>query len=145
MAFTSQLTFSNSNAVTITLASLADGAIATSSTIDNSSDKFISADIQVKLRTGTGVNSNGTVAIFWLRSVDSGTDFDFTANDNAEVLGAFAVDVDSTDYRFSVDTTRMGFMSSHWRIAIRNDTGAAFDATGSNFSVEYAGKKFEIV
>jgi len=145
MAFTSQLVFSNSNTITITLASLADGSVATSSTIDNSSDKFISADIQLKIRTGTSVDTRGTVTIFLLRSIDGGTDFDLTANDNAEVLSTYNANLDSTDFRFSTDTTRMGLLPSHWRLAVKNDSGAAFDSTGSNHSAEYAGKKFEIV
>jgi len=139
------MTYSNSNTITITLASLADDAIATSSTIDNTSDKFISADIQVKLRTSTGVGIAGTVSLFMLRSVDGGTDFDLTANDNSEIIGTFSTSQDSTDYRFSIDTTRMGLLPSLWRLAVKNESGAAFDATGSNFSAEYAGKKFEIV
>jgi len=145
VAFTSRTKFDNSNTITITLASLADGAIATSSTIDNSTDKFITADIQVKVRTGTGTDSGGGLTLFFLRSVDGGTTFDSTTNDTAEVLAGYNVNADSTDFRFSAETTRLGALPSHWRIAIKNDSGAALDSTGSNHSVEFSGMKFEIV
>jgi len=145
MAFTSQAKFDNSNTITITLASLADGSIATSSTIDNSSDKFIAASIQLKLRTGTGTDLVGGVVLYLVRSVDGGTTFDSPATEGSEVLASYNVNEDSTDYRFSAETTRVGLLPSHWKIAVKNDSGGPFDSTASNFSAEYSGKKFEIV
>jgi len=143
MAFDSQLAFDNSNTVTITLASLADDTIATSDAIDNSTDKFIYADIQVKIRTGTGVSDDGIIKVKMVRSVDGGTVYD-DSNANLEILFAFTANVDSTDYVVSSDTGRIGLLPSHWKIAILNDTGAALDSTASNHSVTFAGKHFEI-
>jgi len=146
VALTSQVLYTTSNTITITLASLADDAYAVSSTIDNSSTKFVSADIQVEIRTGTGTAAGkNIVTLFVLRSVDGGTDFDLTANENAEIVGVFNANADSTDFRFSVDTTRMGLLSSHWRLAVKNESGATFDSTASNFSARYTGRTFEIV
>jgi len=145
MTFTSQTKFSNSNTITITLASLADGAVATSSTIDNSTNKFITADIQIKTRTSTGTSSIGGLTLFFLRSADGGTTFDSVGSGNLEILAAYTLDSDSTDYRFSAETSRLGLLPDFWRIAVQNDSGAALDSTASNHSVEFSGKKFEFV
>ena len=141
---TVELNYTNNNTITITLASLTNGSRATSSTIDNSSTKFLSADVQVKIRTGAGTSATGTVTIYFIRSVDGGTTFD-DSTDNAEVLGVFNANTDTTDFIFSVDTTVAGTLPSHWKIAVKNDSGATFNVTSSNFYAKFAGKKFNVV
>jgi len=143
MAFDSQLAFDNSNTVTITLASLADGSIATSDAIDNSTDKFIYADIQVKVRTDTGTDDDGIIKVKIIRSADGGTTYDDSST-NSEIIYAFLANADSTDFIATTDTGRIGLLPSHWKIAILNDSGAALDSTASSHSVVFSGKHFEI-
>jgi hypothetical protein len=141
----SQQIFTENQSITITLASLADDATAVSSTIDNTTTKYVSADIQVKIRTGATPASPLTVTVKLLRSVDGGTNFD-DSGDNAEILGIFTVtDTASTDYIFSIDTSNKGILPARWKLAVTNTTGDAFDSTGGNFYAKFTGKKFEIV
>jgi len=144
---TEKLSFGTDNTVTITLASLFFDDFAISSTIDNSTDKFVAADVQVKIRTGTGTLDNGKVYLFLLRSVDGGTDFDsFTQlSVNASLLVGALTNADSTDYVFSADTSILGLLPSHWKLALFNSTGALLDASAANHSIKFTGKKFEIV
>jgi hypothetical protein len=141
----SQQGFTENQTITITLASLANNATAVSSTIDNTTTKYVSADIQVKIRTGTSPVSPLNVTLKLLRCVDGGTNFD-DSGDNAEILGIFTVtSVTGTDYIFSVDTSNKGILPARWKIAITNNTGVTFDSTSGNFYAKFTGKKFEIV
>lgn len=142
---TVELNFTNNNTITITLDSLANGSRATSNTIDNSSDRFLSADIQFKITTAAaGVSATGTVTVYIIRSVDGGSTFD-DSSDNSEVLGVFNANANATTYYFSVDSNVSGSLASHWKVALKNDSGAAFNATPANFYAKFAGKKFNIV
>lgn len=140
-----QQAFIENQTITITLDSLADGATVSSSTINNTINKYISADIQVKIRTGATPATPFTVTIKILRSVDGGTTFD-DSGDNAEVLAIFGVtDVASTDYIFSMDTSNKGILPARWKLAVTNNTGDALDSTAGNFYAKFTGKKFENV
>ena len=135
----------NNQPVTITLASLANNTFATSNAIDNSVDKFISADIQIKIKTGAGIPAfpnRPTIAVFILRSVDGGVTYD-DANDNAQLVDVFQMKNSSTSYVVTADTGGIGQLPEFWKIVIKNKTGVAFDSTGANFNVTFTGKKLE--
>jgi hypothetical protein len=136
--------YANNQTITITLASLADQGTAVSSVIDNSTNKFITADFQLKFRTGSPTNSLGAVGMFIIRSADGGTTFD-DAPTNAEAIGNFAAATDNTTFIVSTDSSLSGQLPDFFKIAIKNMSGAAFDATGSNFSLKMLGKTFELV
>jgi len=142
-----KLTFDTDNTVTITLASLLTDSEATSSTIDNSTDKFMAADIQVKVKTGTGTSTGGKVFLYLLRSVDGGTDFDTfdSADINSQQLVNVAANADDTTYIFSVDTSSVGLLPSHWRLVLLNSTGSTLSAVAADHYIKFTGKKFEIV
>jgi len=58
---TATLNTTNSNTITITLSSLSNGSSATSSAVDNSSNKFLSANITLKVKTGaSGTSATGS-------------------------------------------------------------------------------------
>lgn len=139
-----QQNFTNNQTVTITLASLADGATATSSTIDNSTTKYLHCDLQMKMRSGAAVSGTGTVTIYILRSIDGGTIFDDIGT-NTDILGIFNVVDNSTDYVFSIDTSTIGILPEYWRLVVLNNSGDAFDSTGSNFYVKFVGKKLQTI
>lgn len=135
----------NSNVITISLAGLANGNFATSSAVDNSSNLFMVVDIQITLKTGSGIPvfpNRPTVALFLLRSVDGGITFD-DANDNAQMIDVFQTKNDATSYTFTADTSNIGQLPDFWKLAIKNKTGVAFDSTPANFNVIYTGKKLE--
>jgi hypothetical protein len=131
--------FTNSINVPISLANLANGASVASSAIDNSTDKYLSANLQIKIRTAAGAISTGTATIYILRSVDGGITYD-DLNTNAEILGVFNANVASTDFVFSIDTNIVGSLPDFWKVAVKNDSGDAFDSTAANFSVTMLGK-----
>jgi len=136
--------YTNNQAVTITLASLADGATATSSAIDNSSDRFINAQVQMKFKTTNTVSTVGVVELYLIRSADGGTTYD-DSEINAELIGVFNAATDDTDFVVSTDTASNGQLPEFFKIAVKNLSGAAFDSTGGNFSVKFLGVKFEVI
>jgi len=140
-----QQDFTNDQTITITLASLANGATATSDTIDNSTTKYLHCDLQTKMRTGSDETPpSGTVVLYILRSIDGGVTFD-DLNSNTDILGVFNVAGNDADFLFSVDTSTIGILPQYWRLAVLNNTGVAFNGTGSNFSVKFVGKKLETI
>jgi len=136
--------YTNNQSVTITLASLANGSTATSNAIDNSTTKFLAADFQIKFRTTTSTLATGAVLLYLIRSVDGGTTYD-DAPTNSELIGTYAANTDSTTFIVSTDTTLSGQLPDFFKIAIKNMSGATFDASGANFSVKFLGKQFELI
>jgi len=131
--------YDNNKTVTITLASLADGATATSSAIDNTTDLFINADIQLKFMTTSTVDASGYVALVLQRTADGGATYD-GVDENAENLGMFIANSDDTTYVVSATTGKIGTLPSQWKLSVINETGAAFEGTPGNFSLKFVGK-----
>jgi hypothetical protein len=130
----------NTQAVTITLASLANGSTATSSAIDNSTNKFLSALVRVKVLTNAaGTSATGSVTVLLVRSTDGGTDYD-----DGIFLGALATVANATTYTRTFSTEPLGALGSHWKVAVVNQSGAALNSTGSNHEVEFAGVKYDV-
>jgi hypothetical protein len=137
----------NNNVVSIPLlVSLPNGSTAVSDTIDNvpSSAAFINVDIQLMYRTTTPTSSRGTIALILLRSMDGGTTFD-DATDSHEILGTFIANSDNTTYIVSSGTGIRGVMPAKWRLAVINNSGAAFDSTAGNFSLKFIGKFSDVI
>lgn len=136
------LNVTNTQGVTITLASLANGSTATSSAIDNSSNKFVSANVRVKVKTGaSGVAATGSCSVFLARSTDGGTDYD---DSNGAFLGALPTVANATTYTRTFSTEQLGPIGSHWKVAVVNNSGAALDSTAGNHEVEFAGVKYDV-
>lgn len=131
----------NSQGVTITLASLANGSTATSNAIDNSTNKFVSALIRVKIKTNAaGTSATGSCSVFLVRSTDGGTDYD----DAAMFMGALPTVANATTYTRTFSTELLGPIGTHWKVAVTNNSGAALDSTGGNHEVEFAGVKYDV-
>lgn len=138
--------------LTITLASLANGSGRASTAVDNSTDNFISADIRVKVKTGSsGVLSSGLVEVYFIRSEDGtnyddnfgGTDGTYT-NLNARLLGIIDTTANSTTYQKVFDTQELGItLPKKWSIALVNRSGAALTSTGGDHEVKYTGKYYQ--
>lgn len=96
--------YTANNIVTITLASLISNGIATSNFIDNTTTGYLSAEFQLKLKTGTVSGIAPTVSMYILRCVDgsdTGT-FDDATTNNAELLRQISTPSSSTTYVSSV-------------------------------------------
>lgn len=136
------LNITNTQSVTITLASLANGSSAVSSAIDNSTNKFMSANIRVKVKTNAaGTAATGSCSVFLVRSTDGGTDYD---DNTSTFLGALPTIANATTYTRTFSTELLGALGSHWKVALVNNSGAALDSTGGNHEMEFAGVKFDV-
>ena len=135
--------FGTTTAITITLASLGNSNSATSSTIDNTSDRFIDANVEIiVVSAASGTTATGYVEVFVKGSID-GTDF---ATDTADrKIGAFGVVANSTTYKavFSIAQALGGMATPYWQIRVRNVSGAPLAASGS--SSAYRGFHIETV
>ena len=131
--------FANNQSVSIpTLVGLANGSTAVSAIIFNATDLFINAEIQLKFKTTSPVSSTGTITLMLLKSLD-GISFD-DPTDSHEVLGVFIARSDNTTYVVSATTSDYDSLPAFWRLAVKNDSGAALDSTASNFSLKFNGK-----
>ena len=140
---TIQQNLTSNQVITITLDSLADGANAVSSTINNSVTLYIGADVQLKFRTGAAVSGSGTVDVYMLRSIDgTGTQFDDNEPTTATLIDNFPAVASATDQIVSMS---IEVLPSRWQLMVVNNTGDAFDATPANFSVIFEGKKLSTV
>lgn len=139
---TATLNATNTQSVTITLASLANGSSAVSSAIDNSTNKFLSANVRVKIKTNAaGTSATGSCSVFLVRSTDGGTDYD---DNTSTFLGALPTIANATTYARTFSTEPIGPIGTHWKIAVLNNSGAALDATGGSHEVEYTGIKYDV-
>lgn len=135
--------YTTNQSITITLTSLGNGSFATSSAIDNSTNLFVGADIQVTIKTNaSGTSATGSFSIFLLRTGDAGTTYDDANSNNAQLLGTFAAIANATTYVVSVDTTPFGLLGDHWKIAVLNNSGATLDASVGG--AKFTGKQFTV-
>lgn len=133
------LNATNTGAVTITIASLANNSTATSNAIDNSSNKYLEAVVRVKVKTNAaGTSATGVVNVYLVRSTDGGTDY----GDATDLLiGSIPAVANATTYARSFDAVRLG---THWKVALENRSGAALDSTGGSHEVEFTGVKYDV-
>ncbi len=141
MAFTAKQVYTANQTVTITLASLADGATAVSNAIDNSTDGFLSAEFQIRITTDTPTGVP-TLSIYLLRSIDGGTTYDDSTNvNNPELMRQISTPNAATTYITSV---RIESLPQYYKIMVVNNTGDALDSTAGNHSIKYCAKTVQI-
>lgn len=141
--------FNTSGTLTLTIASLANGSGRCSTAVDNTSGKYLSADIGIKVKTNAaGTSSTGYVSVYLVRSYDgttyedafAGSDAAFTPV-NAILLGIINTVANATTYYRVFDTAELGIsLPKKWAIAIVNSSGAALDSTGGNHEAKYTEK-----
>ena len=152
--------------VTITVTSLADGAYRASTVVDNSTNKYIDAYVGGKIQIGA-VAADGTIAIYAYGTYDGteytaglpGSDGTVTWGTtgstgvdgylNLPLLGVVNVDTtdDDDDVRwgpFSVASAFGDCLPQKWGIVIKNATGTALHATGTNNECQFTGIKYDI-
>lgn len=132
----------NSNTVTITIASLANGSTNTSSAIDNSTNKFLEALIQAKVKTNAaGTSTTGLVNLYLIRSADAATTYD---DNNKLLLGSIPAIANATTYIASFSTAPFGALGTSWKVSLENKSGAALDSTAGSHAVVFAGVKYDV-
>lgn len=143
--------------ITVTLTSLADSSTAgrESTSISNTSDKFLDVLIHGKIKT----QNSGSIAapsacfVYAYASADGGTDWPdtVTGTDAAitmnsptqlKLLGVIYAAAIDTQYKggpWSLAALYGGRMPEKWGIVVQNDTGTALSATSSDHVFEYQG------
>ena len=143
----------SNQSITVTLASLATAGVRSAAAIDNSTNVYLDALVQVKVKTGgSGTTSTGYVNVYAYGTADGGTSYPegcgtdttvtLTAPTNLRLIGVINAVSNATTYisePMSVAGAFGGILPDHWGVAIENQTGGTFDATGGNFSVFYQG------
>jgi hypothetical protein len=130
-----QPTYAATATRTITLASLAHNASATSDNVDNSVTRYSQVLAQLKVRSNaTTASANGFVALYLARSLDAGTTWDGMAD--SLLLGTVPLNQAATSYTISAVIANPGPM---YRLSVLNQSGGALDATAGNHSLKVTG------
>jgi hypothetical protein len=143
--------------ITITLASLASGAARESSVIDNVTNLFLDALVEVKVTTNASAptgdkavyvyayaSADYTATATYPDAVAGAGDAAVTMNNPTQLklLGIIFCSSASTTYRMepaSVAQLFGGILPAKWGIVVLNSTGNALDATAGNHEAQYQG------
>lgn len=160
-----KLAYGANTAITITLTSLASAGYRESTAIDNTSNLFLDAFVGGITQIGA-VAADGQIEIYAYASWDgtsytagvTGSDATITWGTTGGVdgyndlvtLGTAAVDTtdDNDDVEwgpFSIASAFGGRLPPKWGIVVKNNTGTAFHATGTNNLVRYRGVYLTVV
>lgn len=146
--------YASAAAFTITVASLSNNSARQSTEIDNSSNLYLDALVQVKIKSGaSSTSATGVVNIFVFASADDqasrtenagATDaaITLTSPTNARLIGVVNVVANATTYYsgpFSVAAAFGGVLPKYWGIIVQNVSGGTLDSTGGNHTLYYQG------
>lgn len=158
MATIKSLYGTNNQAITCTITSLTNTSQRGSTAVDNTTNLFLDALVQLKIKTAAAATSaTGQVIIYAYGTADGGTDYGdgvsgtdgavtLTSPPNLRVLGIINAVANSTTYvsnPFSVASVFGGKLPDHWGIVVENETGATLDATVG--SAWYQGIQAQVV
>jgi hypothetical protein len=128
-----------------------------SAAIDNTSNLFLDALVQLKIKSGSGVSATGYVDVYAYGSTDGGTTYPegtgtdagvtLTSPPNLTRIGRMSVVANTTTYisePMSVAAAFGGILPAFWGIVIENKSGAALDTTESNHAKLYQGIKQQV-
>lgn len=150
----SNITYSSSTGFTITLASLANGSARQSTAIDNSSNKYLDASLQLRIKLATGTPSGAASIIIWFYGSEDGTNYgdNATGSDAAITLttptnlrGPFTLACPSAGGLTwnavigSVASYFGGVLPRKWGVVVQNSSGLALDSTEGNHTKTYTG------
>lgn len=142
-------------AITCTLASLASGSSRESNSVDNTTNLYLDALVQVKVKTNASAPTGDKAVYVYAWGVNdtsspmypdavTGSDAAITPNSPTQLmlLGSIFCPAASSTYIMlprSVAALFGGSMPGKWGLVITNATGNALDATGGSFVVSYQG------
>lgn len=133
---------------------LANNGARESTVIDNTTNCFIDALVQVQIKSGgSGTAATGYVNVYAYGTVDGGTTYSdgcsgsdnavtLTAPTNLRLIGVVNVVANGTTYKsspMSVAAAFGGVLPDKWGIVIENKTGGALDTTEGNHKKLYQG------
>jgi hypothetical protein len=137
-----QQLFSDPIEVVIPLDFQANESFTVSDVIDNTTTRYITADVQLSVQPDDiSPSSDGFIKVYLMRSLDNVTWDDST--EDCTLLAVWTANQGGVQFIHSIDTDVVGNLPPYWRILVENRTGTAFDGTGN--SLFFVGKKFEIV
>jgi hypothetical protein len=147
--------------ITISLASLANASARASTVIDNTTNLFLDAMVQLQIKSGAASTSAaGYVNVYAYGTVDfadsfypegiTGTDVGITlvVPTNLKQIGAINIVANATTYvsePMSVSAAFNGLLPSHWGIVVENQTGGTLDTTEANHLKWYQGIEGQVV
>lgn len=141
-------------ALTITIASLANSSARQSTIVNNETDLFLDALVSVKVKSNAaGTSATGAVLVYAFGTVDGGTTYTEGAGavdaaitlvspSNLRLIGVANVVANATTYvagPMSIASAFGGTLPARWGVVIENRSGAALDATGGSHSAIYQG------
>lgn len=145
-------------AITCTLASLAAASYRQSAVVDNTTNLFEDALVQVTLKTTA--SAGATLSVYVYATDDGGTTYSngasgsdaaFTpgTNDAANMKLLFTFVVGATQQYvsplLSVAALFGGRLPAKWGLIVFNNSGQALDATAGNHKLQYQGVNTQIV
>jgi len=149
-----KVTYGTSTAITITLASLAQGAARECTAVDNTSNLFLDAIVYVAVKLQTGTPGSDKQVIIYAYGSEDGTNYtdNATGTDaavtlrspaNLMVIGVIATpDSGGLTYKsnpMSIAKAFGGVMPRKWGIVIENRTNVTFSATEGDHVHTYTG------
>lgn len=137
-----------STAITITLASLANGSARQSTEIDNTSNLVQDILLAVNIKLGTSPTANKEIPVYLIRNDNNGIpirDDGAGAVDaaitilNAPLVGALVIGSAPSTGDILKGLFLIHRPGPKFVIAVKNDSGVALDVTGANHVINYVG------
>ena len=122
--------YGSKTSITISLNSLANGSVATSNAIDNSSTLYQDALVEITISGTAATNAYCDVRL--LCSEDNST---FGTWESAIKLGTIDLSVSPNTGHFSL-LNALCQMPKYWKIAVKNVTGNALASSGNSASYQ---------
>lgn len=131
-------------AITCTITSLTNTSQRQSTAVDNTTNLYLDALVQVKVKTNAaGTSATGFIVVYAYGTTDGGTTYDdtvtgtdgsvtLTAPPNLRRIGTINCVANATTYigpTMSVASAFGGVLPDHWGIVVENQTGATLDAS----------------
>lgn len=143
----------SNQAITVSIASLANNGARQSDVVDNTTLLFLDALVSLKVKSpASSTDAAGYINVYAYGTVDgttysdsaSGSDAAFTPTSppNLKLIGVANVNVNATTYRigpFSVAGAFGGILPAKWGIVVENKTGGTLDSTEGNHDKRYQG------
>lgn len=139
--------------ITITLASLVTAAARSCLAIDNTTNLFLDALVQLQIKSpASATAATGYISVYAYGTVDGGTTYPegcgtdvgvtLTAPNNLRLIGTINMVANATTYKsmpMSVAQAFGGVLPAKWGICVVNNSGGTLDSTGGNHVVQYQG------
>jgi hypothetical protein len=134
--------YGSASSLTITLNSLANGSLATSSALDIAGSSNPVEDVMVEITLGAITATGNKQAIIYAVSSVDGTNFgDNTQTDNMIRIGTLSLPTSAT-YRSQACSVASAFrtLPPQFKVVVQNDAGVSFAASGNSAQYRFVYK-----